>query len=91
MAAARTPTVIEIGVINGARVIRAYFADLDDGDTWVSGLDSNVVGWIAQDADNPSTQTSVGIAVTYTASTGTFTLYPAEDNKVGYLYVFIRG
>ena len=57
----------------------------DDGDTWASGLGSNVVGFWAQDTDNPSTQGSVGTAISN--SSGTFTLYPAEDNKSFTVYV----
>ena len=61
----------------------------DDGDSWASGLSTRVLGFWSQDEDNPTVQTAVGVAVVN--SSGTFTFYPAEDNKPFTLYVLIDG
>lgn len=87
--AAKTPaTVTIVGVFPGAKVIKASFTDLDDGDTWTPTSITGVVGQIAQDTDDPTTQASVGCAVAY--SSGVFTFYPAEDNKTVDLYILAR-
>ena len=86
--AAKTPSNVYTGSLGSFRLIIARFADLDDGDTWASGLGSEPVKtYWAQDRDNPTTQASVGVAATYSA--GSFTFYPAEDNKLADLFVLI--
>ena len=88
--AAKTPSSVKIASMGNLRLLVATFADLDDGDTWASGLTNQPVwNYWAHDTDNPTTQASVGIACSYSA--GTFTLYPAEDNKTGKLFVLIGG
>jgi len=66
---------------------------MDDTNTWDSGLGTRVVDYWTADTNNPSTQASVGIAVVYSATTGTgtFTFYPAEDNKGGFLFIRVIG
>lgn len=68
-------------------------ATMDDTNTWDSGLGTRVVDYWTADTNNPATQGSVGIAVTYspTTGTGTFTFYPAEDNKGGFLFIRVSG
>ena len=89
-AAAITPDSIYQGTMGSFRVVVAYFSagTADDGDTWASAMDGIVAYW-TQDTDNPSTQASVGVAAAL--SSGTFTFYPAEDNKPFYLFVLQRG
>ena len=88
--ASKTPSTINtVFSANGARLIVATFTDIDDGDTWTSGLgNSGVVAYFTQDNDDPTTQASVGCAAVY--SSGTFTFYRAEDNKVVALFVYLR-
>lgn len=89
-AAAETPASVYQEVLGSVRLIIANFSGgtADDGDTWTSGLAESPISFWAQDTDNPSTQASVGVAVAYSA--GTFTFYPAEDNKSFYLFVLVR-
>lgn len=61
----------------------------DDADTFDSGLSDRVISYWAQDRTNPATQASVGIAAT--ESSGTFTLYPAEDGVAFDLFVIAAG
>ena len=60
-----------------------------DGDTFASGLSDRVISYWTQDRTNPATQASVGIAAT--ESSGTFTLYPAEDAVAFDLFVVATG
>lgn len=86
--AAKTPsTVRNLGPMGDCRLVQAIFTDIDDTDTWASGL-TGIIGFWAHDNDDPTTQASVGCAVTQ--SSGTFTFYPAEDNKPVDLYVLVR-
>lgn len=68
---------------------------MDDTNTWDSGLGTRVIDYWAADIDDPTTQGAVGIAVEYSATTGSpvgrFTFHPAEDNKSGYLYIRVSG
>lgn len=88
--AAITPDLVIRESAGSLTMIIACFSagTADDGDTWASGLGSNVVTYVAQDTDNPTTQASVGVAVTN--SSGTFTFYPAEDNKPFDLIIWAR-
>ena len=88
--AAIVPDSITRESVGSMTMIIATFSagTADDGDTWASGLGSNVVTYSATDTDNPTTQASVGVAVANSA--GTFTFYPAEDNKPFILNVFAR-
>lgn len=89
--AAITPDTIRKHSMGDLMMIEAVFSagTADDGDTWASGLSTRVVNFWAHDQDNPTTQASVGVAVTN--SSGTFTFYPAEDNKPFTLYVMVIG
>lgn len=75
------------GPFGTGRLIEVRFSDVDDGDTYASGL-KNVVSFWTHDNSNPSTQASVGCAATVSGST--FTLYPAEDNKAVILFIITR-
>ena len=78
--AAITPTSIVRNSAGSLTLLRARFADTaDDADTWASGLGTSVVSYVIQDTDDQTTQGAVGVAATFSA--GTFTFYPAEDNK----------
>lgn len=88
-AAPITPDAVYRGTVGGFNLIIADFTagTADDGDTWASGLTGIVVYWTS-DNDNPTTQASVGVAAANSA--GTFTFYPAEDNKPFTLFVLTR-
>lgn len=74
--------------LGSLRLVTAVFANTaDDGDTWASAL-VGIAFFHVQDVENPTTQGSVGVAVT--ESSGTFTFYPAEDNKAFRLFVYLR-
>lgn len=86
--AAKTPaSVLNLGPMGDCRLICASFTDLDDGDTWASGLSGIVKCW-AQGTDDPTTQANTGCAVAFSGSD--FTFYPAEDNKAVDLFVLVR-
>ena len=89
--AAITPDTIRQHSMGSVKLIEAVFSagTADDGDTWASGLSTNVINFWAQDQDNPTTQGSVGVSVTN--SSGSFTFYPAEDNKPFTLFVMCIG
>lgn len=88
-AAAKTPTAgtIRSHSVGSLRLVTADFSDLDDGDTWASGISGILAVWVS-DTDDPTTQASVGIAAAFSGST--VTVYPAEDNKTGTVYVLTR-
>lgn len=74
--AAITPTSVQRVNMGSATLVIATFSTVADGDTWASGISAIASKWTDHNA-NPTTQTSVGIASTF--SSGTFTFYPAED------------
>ena len=43
---------------------------MDDTNTWDSGLGTRVLDYWTQDADDPTTQGSVGIAAVYSSTAG---------------------
>lgn len=91
--AAKTPDNIYNDVNMGSvNLVRAVFSttNLDDADTWTSGL-TNVVDFWFQGKNNPTTQASTGINIAFVASTGVFTFYPGEDNTEGTLFILRRG
>lgn len=60
------------------------FSDLDDTDTYVSGL-QGIVTWWATATDNPSTQTNNALDVS--ESSGTFTFNSGENDRVAKLVI----
>ena len=88
--AAVTPSSLSVRNMGGTSILSATFPNsVDDGDTWASNLGTRVVDYWTQDAEDPSTQASVGVAIS--DSSGTFTFYPAENNKSFYLFARIVG
>jgi hypothetical protein len=77
----------------GSLVLRiATFStnDIDDGDTWASGI-PYPLGYWGNLTDDPTTQTSGKIDVTLTTSaTGAFTFNTGEDDRTGMIYVLSR-
>jgi hypothetical protein len=92
MAAAVPDVVKNMGACGDSTLLYVHFPDTtDDTNTWASGLGTRVVSYWASVEGDPTTQASVGIAVEYTASTGTFTLHPAEDETPIALYILVSG
>lgn len=87
--ALKTPSSTKRASFGSKVVLKSAFSDLDDGDAYTSGISGQIWGYTFQRTDNPSTQTSVGVAVA--ESSGVFTFYPAEDNAAGDLYIYIDG
>ena len=78
--AARLPSDVKEYKAGEGRIIVAHFTEVDDTDTWASGLDGLsasprfATAWIG----NPGTQAAGGGHVTFSA--GTVTFYPSTDN-----------
>lgn len=64
--------------------------DIDDGDTWASGIPYPVAYW-GNLTDDPTAQTNGQLNVALsTASTGAFTFYTGESNRTGKIYVLTK-
>ncbi len=87
--AAKTPDSRTIHSLGSERLIRLVYSstNLDDGDTYASGIEGIVDQW-ANGANNPATQASSGIHISESA--GTFTFYPGEDDWTGTIYVLAK-
>lgn len=86
--AVKTPDSIRRESLGSVILLIATFNsnDIDDTDTWASGLGGNVVGHWFQATDAPSTTTNA-YSVAVSESAGTFTFNTEEDNRQGLLYV----
>ena len=90
--AVKVPTTIYQESLGSLKLIIANFDgtvssnDIDDGDTWASGI-NGIVGYWCNLTYN-GTQTKEGCDVTL--STSTFTFNVGEDNKTGILYVLCK-
>lgn len=85
--AAITPTNVSRVSLGSGNLVVADFSTVSDGDTWASGIAVITGKWIDMNG-NPSTQTSAGIASTF--SGGTFTFYPAENSLPFTLYAIVE-
>jgi hypothetical protein len=90
MAAARTPSLIEESVGSLKLYYTDVMADVDDGDTFATGLTNRILACWFDPTDDPSTQTSNGVDVTYTYSTGALVFQCGEDSRTGKLYILSR-
>jgi hypothetical protein len=84
--AAKTPSTVQRESVGSVNLLVTSFADIDNGDTYDSGLNS-VVGYWANGTDVP-TQTNEGIDVGESA--GVFTFSTGEDNRAVTLYILVR-
>ena len=88
--AAKTPDSVDIVSLGNCKLKIATFetSDIDDGDTWASGMGSSpVLAWWSQRLEDAGTQGKEGMAVAYSA--GTFTFNTAEDNGQYKLFVLV--
>lgn len=60
--------------------IAEFGSGVDSGDIWSSGIPNVVAAW-ANKGDSPTNITASGIAVTWTASSGTFHFSCETDSK----------
>jgi len=86
--AAKTPDSIVIENVGSLtlRVCTFSTSDIDNGDTYTSGLEGVVGYWVQQTDDAGDTQ--FGIAVT--EASGVFTFQTDEANKTGILFILSR-
>ena len=73
--AAKTPDSIDRVNLGSVNLLIATFEtnDIDDGDTWASGLGSQpVLSWWSQRLEDAGTQGKEGMAVVYSSCTFTF-------------------
>ena len=64
--------------------------DIDDGDTWASGIPYPIAYW-GNLTDDPTAQTNnaLNIGLT-TAATGAFAFYSGESGRTGKIYVLSK-
>lgn len=87
MAAAKTPSTVTAYSMGSLTLKRAVFSDIDDGDTWASGMDGVVDMWFNRTDDPTQTKEALGVSV----SSGTFTFNAPEANCTGTLFVLQAG
>ncbi len=88
--AAKTPDSVITESLGSLTLKIATFStnDIDDGDTWDTGLSGKIVGYWANATDDP-TQTKEGIDCSESA--GVITFNTGEDNRTGMVYVLVKG
>ena len=84
--AAKTPDSITKENLGSARLLICTFVsnDIDDNDTWASGLTSVVGYWWVGIGDN-----SYDVSVTSVSAAGSF-LFDSASNMTGVLYVLCK-
>ena len=88
--AAKTPDSVIRESLGSLTLHIATFStnDIDDADTWTSGIPGVVGAW-CNGTDDPTTQASNGIDIGFTTA-GVFTFYAGEGNRTGVLFVLSR-
>ena len=87
--AVKTPSSVLRESNGSLTILKATFSDIDDQDTWASGIEGQVWGkWF-----NVTGNLSSGSSTAVSESSGTFTFYTADaqSNVAGELYVLMRG
>jgi len=86
--AEKTPDSVTSSNVGNLRLIVATFTtnDIDDNDTWVSGIKS-AIAWDVQTSIDGPQDTTIDL---YTASTGTFR-FASAANQTGRVAVWARG
>jgi hypothetical protein len=87
MGVARTPTLIEESVGDMKLYWTSEMADVDDGDTFATGMTNRIVAAWFDPTDDPTTQASNAVDVNYVYATGAITFQTGEDNRTGKLYI----
>lgn len=84
--AAKTPSTTYRESLGSATLFIATFTDIDNDDTYASGLSTNVIGYWFNCTLADTAAKDVHVAV----SSGTFTFSTGEDNITGTLYILAR-
>ncbi len=84
MATERTPSRVIRESVGSINLHIATFTEIDNTDTYVSGLTGVVGKWFNAD-DDPTVQVSGGVDVS--ESSGTFTFRAGEDDRTGKLTI----
>ncbi len=86
--ATKTPDSIRRESLGSLTLLIATFSsnDVDDTDTWASGLGENVAGYWFTETD-ASSDTSNNMSISVIESAGTFTFSMEDSNREGVLYV----
>jgi len=84
--AAKTPSSVRVLSSGDMRHIIATFTDIDDNDTWASGIKSALDWDVHTSIDGPQDCT----VDNYAAATGTFT-FASAANQTGRLSIWCRG
>ena len=86
--AEKTPDSVTNESMGSMRLVLATFStnDVDDGDTWVSGIPNAQAYWFNR-TDDPTQEAEI---VDVAFSAGTFTFNAPEDNCEGILYVLTK-
>lgn len=89
MGAAKTPSSLLKESVGSMSIWIAKFTDIDDTDTYASGITDIVAAW-CDATDVPTGASYEGIDVGYT-SAGAITFNTGEDNRTGNLYILAGG
>ena len=92
--AALTHSTVKQNSVGNLTLSVISFTDIDNADTYNSGIPS-VVGWWINATDAPTTQSFEKIDVKYDedipgSKVGRFTFYTAETSRTGDLYILSR-
>lgn len=85
--AVKTPDPIVTENTGSSTLHIATFSDIDDGDTWASGI-QNIIGYWAVATDAPTSGPLGGIDVSLSSTT--FTFNTGEDDRTGLVFVLSK-
>jgi len=85
--AVKTPDPIVTENTGSSTLHIATFSDIDDGDTWASGI-QNIIGYWAVATDAPTSGPLGGIDVSLSSTT--FTFNTGEDSRTGLVFVLSK-
>jgi len=80
--AAITPSTlfnVSMGSLTG-KIARFVTTSVDSGDSWSSGI-TDIVAIFPTKKEDGSNSSTTGIAVSFTATSGTIFMYPASENS----------
>ena len=92
--ASKNHSTVKVHTMGNLKLSVIDFTDIDNGDTYDSGIPGAVAYW-GTATDDPTINRE-GVNITYTndvigtVNAGRFTLYTSEDNRVVKLYVLSR-
>ena len=84
--AAKTVASVRRYSMGDKTLLAARFSDIDNDDTYVSGLDSIQEYWAVRTDDPTAGTEGIGLS----ESSGTITFYTGEDNCTATLYMMVN-